>query len=46
MTPITDYVLLAITASVFIGLFVGAVFLIRALIRGIGRVARKRNRSD
>jgi hypothetical protein len=46
MTPITSYVLLAFTVSVFLALFVGAVFLIRAMIRGIGRINRKRDRSE
>ena len=46
MTPITSLVLLALTTSVLIGLFVGAVFLIRAVIRSIGRISRKRDRSE
>jgi hypothetical protein len=46
MTPITSLVLLAFTVSVFLALFVGVVFLIRAILRGIGRVARKRGRSE
>jgi formate/nitrite transporter FocA (FNT family) len=46
MTPIMDYFWLALTASVFIGILVGLVFLIQALIRGIGRAACKRDRSE
>lgn len=46
MTPIMDYFWLALTASVFIGILVGLVFLIRALIRGIGKAGRKRDRAE
>ncbi len=46
MTPITSYVLLAFTVSVFLALFVGVVFLIRAIFKGIGKVVRKRDRAE
>lgn len=46
MTPITSYVLLAVTVSVFLTLFVGVVFLTRALVKGAGRALRKRDRAE